>query len=247
MAESKVAIVTGGSLGIGKAAAHAFARQGTRVVVSARRSPEGEKVVKEIKAGGGEAMFVQADVSKPNEVQSLVERTVAQFGRLDYACNNAGIVGGWNQLIEISEEQWDSVVGVNLKGVWLSMKYEIPVMERNGGGAIVNVSSINGFRGSAAGADYTASKHGVIGLTKAAAKGYARAGIRVNAVCPGFTETPMLLGIHHGKIPEDLGDRIPIGRLADPGEIADAIVWLCSDGASYVTGQTLVVDGGFLA
>jgi NAD(P)-dependent dehydrogenase (short-subunit alcohol dehydrogenase family) len=138
-------------------------------------------------------------------------------------------------------------MGVNLKGVWLCMKYQIPAVERNGGGAIVNISSINGFRGTAMGAEYTASKHGVLGLTKAAAKGYARAGIRVNAVCPGFTETPMLNEIHNGQIPADLGERIPIGRLADPAEIANAIVWMCSDEASYMTGQPLVVDGGFLA
>jgi NAD(P)-dependent dehydrogenase (short-subunit alcohol dehydrogenase family) len=245
--DGKVAIVTGGSLGIGKATALTFADGGVRVVVSARRSEEGEKVVKEIRDNGGEAIFVSADVSKSVDVQKLIAATVDHFGGLDFACNNAGIVGEWNSLTDISEEQWDSVLGINLKGTWLCMKYEIPEMERRGQGAIVNISSINGMRGSASGADYTASKHGIIGLTRAAARGYASKGIRVNAICPGYTVTPMLEGIHKGNIPDELGSRMPMGRLGSPEEIARAIVWMCSNQASYITGQTLVVDGGFLS
>lgn len=246
---SRVALVTGASAGIGRATAIAFAQAGCRVVLAARRSAEGQAVVDTIKAAGGAAMFVQTDVSKAAEVKYLIDQTLATYGRLDWACNNAGIEGTPATIPDCPEELWDEVVNTNLKGVWLCMKYEIPAMLAVGGGAIVNISSANGFIGAPGFAPYTASKHGVIGLTKSAAKEFGRAGIRINTVCPGSTDTPMIQRLDGGPPTPDSW-RItltPLQRIAAPEEIANAVVWLCSAGASYVTGQTLVVDGGLLA
>lgn len=244
-----VALVTGGSSGIGRATALAWASAGARVAIAARRIRECEEVVARIKKAGGESLFVQTDVSKAGEVEALLRKTVVAFGRLDWACNNAGIEGTRGSIIECTEDEWDRVIDVNLKGVWLCMKHEIAQMLKQGGGAIVNISSANAFIGSAAFAPYAASKHGVIGLTKSAAKGYAKDGIRVNAICPGSIDTPMIARIDGGPTAPDSWriSRTPIGRIGTPEEIAEAVVWLCSEKASYVTGHSLTADGGLMA
>lgn len=245
----KVAIVTGGTSGIGRDAAVLFAKTGAKVVVAGRREVEGKETIELIRAADGDGLFVKTDVSKAAEVQALVQKTVQKFGRLDVAFNNAGIEGSFIPIAEQSEEDWDRTISINLKGVWLSLKYEIQQMLKQGsGGAIVNMASVASLIGTAGGATYCASKHGVMGLTKSAALENARSGIRINAVCPAVIETPMgerlfgepaarkwALGLH------------PIGRFGTPLEIAEAVVWMCSERASFMTGQSLVLDGGFLA
>ena len=247
--EGKVGLVTGGTSGIGRATALLFAKAGAKVVVAGRREPEGMETVELVRAAGGDGLFVRADVSKASEVDAFVQKTVEKFGRLDIAFNNAGIEGVWVPIIRQSEEDWDRTININLKGVWLCLKYEIrQMLKQGGGGAIVNMASVTGLVGSAGAAAYSASKHGVIGLTKSAALETAKSGIRINAVCPAVIETPM-------------GDRLfgapavhkyvlschPIGRFGRPAEIAEAVLWMCSDRASFMTGQSLVLDGGFLA
>jgi NAD(P)-dependent dehydrogenase (short-subunit alcohol dehydrogenase family) len=247
--EGKVGLVTGGTSGIGREAAVLFAKAGAKVVVAGRREVEGKETIELIRAAGGDGLFVKADVSKASEVEALIQKTVEKFGRLDVACNNAGIEGMWVPITEQSEEDWDRTIDINLKGVWLCLKYEIRQMHKQrGGGAIVNMASVAGLMGLAGAATYSASKHGVIGLTKSAALENARSGIRVNVVCPAVIETPMaeraysqpevnkfVLGLH------------PIGRFGRPEEIAEAVVWMCSDRASFMTGQSLILDGGLLA
>ena len=247
--ESKVALVTGGNSGIGRAIALAFAREGAKVVVAARRVPEGEETVTMIKDSGGEAFFVETDVSKTEEVKSMVETCISKYGALDCAVNNAGIIGTpFIQAADYEEEVWDKVIDINLKGVWLCMKYEIPEMLKGGHGAIVNMSSVAGLKGGRVGSAYYASKHAVIGLTKAAAIEYAPQGLRINAVCPAVIETPMADGAFSQD--EELQAHIiamhPIGRLGQPEEVASATLWLCSDNASFVTGIAHPVDGGYL-
>ena len=245
----KVALVTGASSGIGRASALAFAREGAAVVVSDVAVAGGEETVRMIKHTGGDALFVSADVSRAAEVEALITKAVQTYGRLDYAHNNAGIAGGAASTKNYTEEEWDRTLAINLKGVWLCMKYEIAQMHTHGGGAIVNTASTAGLVGFAGGAGYVASKHGVVGLTKTAALEYAKAGIRVNAVCPGTTDTAFIAGITNNR-PQLLQQMIasePIGRLARPEEIAAAVVWLCSEAASYVTGHAMVVDGGLTA
>ena len=246
---SKVAIVTGGTSGIGRNAAVLFAKAGAKVVVAGRREAEGKETIDLIRAAGGDGLFVKTDVSRAADVCALVQKTVQTFGRLDIAFNNAGIEGSWSPIAEQSEEDWDSTIDINLKGVWLCLKYEIQQMlKQDGGGAIVNMASVAGFIGSAGAATYCASKHGVMALTKSAALETARSGIRVNVVCPAVIETPMgerLWGAPEAK-KFALGLH-PIGRFGRPEEIAAAVVWMCSDGASFMTGQSLVLDGGFLA
>src|SRR5271154_5039529 len=246
--EGKTALVTGGTSGIGRDTAVLFAKAGAKVVVAGRREVEGNESVELVRAAGGEALFVKTDVSKASEVESLVKKTVEKFGRLDVAFNNAGIEGKWVPIVSQSEEDWDRTIDINLKGVWLCLKYEIrQMLKQGGGGAIVNMSSIAGMMGSAGAAAYSASKHAVIGLTKSAALENAKSGIRINAVCPAAIETPMgerifgapemnkyALGLH------------PLGRFGRPAEIAEAVVWMCSESASFMTGQSLVLDGGFL-
>jgi NAD(P)-dependent dehydrogenase (short-subunit alcohol dehydrogenase family) len=246
----KVAIVTGGSAGIGRAAAVAFAREGAKVVVASRRIKEGDETVRLVREAGSDGFFIKTDVAKAADVKAMVEKTVATYGRLDYAFNNAGVVEPKpGPLVEQSEETFDQVVNINVKGVWLSMKYEIPEMLKRGGGAIVNMSSVAGVVGFPGIGIYIASKHAVIGLTKAAAVEYSKLGVRVNAVNPAAIETDMLAHVA-GDDPEakaQMAAGHPIGRIGRPEEVADAVVWLCSDKASFVTGHSLLVDGGYTA
>jgi NAD(P)-dependent dehydrogenase (short-subunit alcohol dehydrogenase family) len=247
--EDKVGLVSGGTSGIGRDTAVLFAKAGAKVVVAGRREPEGLETIELVRAAGGDGLFVKTDVSKAPEVDALVQKVVEKFGRLDVAFNNAGIEGVWAPIIRQSEEDWDRTIEINLKGVWLCLKYEIRQMLKQGrGGAIVNMASIIGLVGSAGVAAYSASKHGVIGLTKTAALETAKSGIRVNAVCPGFTETPMAdRTLRAPAVREYVLSCHPIGRFGKPSEIAEAVVWMCSDRASFMTGQSLVLDGGFLA
>ena len=246
----RVALVTGAASGIGRAASLAFAREGARVVVSDVDVPGGEETVARIRVGGGEAVFIRADVSVGSEVESLVDQTVDAYGRLDCAHNNAAIEGQPALLHEYPEDVWDRVMNVNLKGLWLCMKFEIVSMLELGGGAIVNTASTAGMAGSRGrlGA-YLVSKHGVICLTRTAAREYASQAIRVNAVCPGAIETPMAERLLRDDLAarESLARAHPLGRFGTPEEVAEAVVWLCSDAASFITGHALPVDGGYLA
>ena len=246
MLKGRVALVTGGSAGIGAATALAFARAGAQVVIAARRVEQGEKLAEQI---GSEALFVQADVTKRADVEAMVEKTLRRFGRLDCAVNNAGIGGPvMTPVANVEEDGWDAVMNVNLKAVWMCMKYEIPAMLQAGAGAIVNVSSIYGLKGSELGhAPYCASKHGVIGLTKSAAIDYAQKGIRVNAVAPGFTKSEMVDPAAKGTEAffQALANRHSAqNRIGEAKETAAAIVWLCSDAASFVNGAVLPIHGG---
>jgi NAD(P)-dependent dehydrogenase (short-subunit alcohol dehydrogenase family) len=245
--KNKVAIVTGGSFGIGRATALAFAQKGAKVVVVDWK--ENDETINLIKKSGAEALFIKCDVSKSSDVKEMVEKTIATFGRLDYAFNNAGIEGNSGSIKDCSEENWDKTIGVNLKGVWLCMKHEIPQMIKQGKGVIVNCSSVAGLVGFAGLPAYVASKHGVIGLTKTAALECAKLGIRVNAVCPGVIQTPMIdrLTGNDKKAIEQFTNLEPVGRFGRAEEIANAVIWMCSDGASFVTGHAMAVDGGFVA
>ncbi len=247
--QGKVGIVTGGTSGIGRDAAVLFAKAGAKVVVAGRRESEGNETMDLVRAAGGDGLFVKTDVSRAAAVESLVRKTVEKFGRLDVAFNNAGIEGSFTPVAEQSEEDWDRVIDINLKGVWLCLKYEIQQMlKQGGGGAIVNMASVAGLMGFAGAGTYCASKHGVMALTKTAALENARSGIRVNVVCPAVVETPMaerLFG--EPEIQKHILGMHPIGRFGTPTEIAEAVVWMCSGRASFMTGQSLVLDGGFLA
>jgi NAD(P)-dependent dehydrogenase (short-subunit alcohol dehydrogenase family) len=245
--DGKIALVTGGGSGIGRAAAVAFAREGARVIVADVDAASANATAVLLPAG---SLGVACDVSHAADVESVVQRVVDQFGRLDCAFNNAGIEGGppGTRLHEYAEDVWDRVIDVDLKGVWLCMKYELAAMLARGSGTIVNTSSIAGLVGGGNSA-YVASKHGVLGLTRRAALEYGRHGIRVNAVCPGSIRTPMLERLLQA-VPERearLTEEAPLGRLGRPEEVAEAVVWLCSDSASFVTGHGLVIDGGYLA
>ncbi|TLY03926.1 MAG: SDR family oxidoreductase [Thaumarchaeota archaeon] len=245
----KVAIVTGASSGIGRVTAVALAKEGIRVSLAARRDKEGEETLRLLKESGGEGIFVRTDVSNENDVKSLVEETVKTFGRLDYAFNNAGVVEDPAPFASKTSSLFDKIMNVNVKGTWLSMKYEIPQMLKNGGGALVNNSSVFGVIANPQLPLYTASKHAVLGLTKAAALEYAKAGIRINAIAPGAIETEMMeQSIGNDKqLREALVALHPIGRPGKPEEIANAVIWLLSDKASFLTGHTLLVDGGWVS
>jgi NAD(P)-dependent dehydrogenase (short-subunit alcohol dehydrogenase family) len=266
----KVALVTGAGNGIGRASSIVFARDGAKVVVADVAVEAGEETVRLIQEAGGEAIFFAVDVTRSDQVAALIEKTLATFGQLDVAHNNAGIEGPIARIADCSEAEWDRTIEINMKGVWLCLKYEIPAMLKLGRGAIVNTASVAGLAGLSQLAAYTASKHGVIGLTKAAALEYRRFGIRVNAVCPGLIHTPMIERAADAKLERDLPPRWrPFGRvlkamqklgiraiapsqkgarrLGEPGEVAEAVAWLCSDAASFTTGHAMVIDGGYLA
>lgn len=245
--KDKVAIVTGGSFGIGRATAIAFAQRGAKVVVA--DWIEDKETIQYIIAAGGEATFVRCDVSSISEVRNLMDKTIEKYGRIDYAFNNAGIEGSQGNTQECTEENWDKTVGINLKGVWLCMKMEIPQMLKQGKGAIVNCASVAGLSGFTGLPAYVATKHGVVGLTKTAALEYAKQKIRVNAVCPGVIHTAMVDRItgQDKAVEKQFTDMEPVGRMGNPEEVAEAVIWLCSDAASFVTGVALPVDGGYAA
>jgi NAD(P)-dependent dehydrogenase (short-subunit alcohol dehydrogenase family) len=245
----KVALVTGGSSGIGRATALAFAKEGAQVVVADVDVAGGQATVQQIQGFAGEALFVRTDVAQAAEVEALVTEAIETYGRLDCAFNNAGLSGVLNvEPTDYPEEVWHQVLSVNLTGVWLCMKYEIRQMLKQGKGAIVNTASVMGLVG-VRNQVYCASKHGVVGLTKSAALSYSQAGIRINAVCPGFITTPMVERVIDGRaqVEAELIARHPIGRLGTPEEIAEAVVWLCSDASSFVTGSAMTIDGGYVA
>lgn len=240
----KVAIVTGASAGIGQATAIEFSQQGAKVIVAARREAQGAETVKQIEAVGGQATFVQTDVTTANEVKRLVEQTLSIYGRLDYACNNAGF-GKTVPLLERSESEWDAELDVNLKAVWLCMKYQIPAMQQTGGGSILNMASMGGsVIGVPELTSYNAAKAGVVGLTRSASLEFANQNIRINSISPGLIATDILSNVADETL-DAMVASIPMRRAGEAAEIAKAVVWLCSENASYITGQNLVIDGGF--
>lgn len=248
--DGKVALVTGAAAGIGKATALKFASEGAKVVVSDLDAKSGSEVVETIKESGGEAIFVSCNVSLPDSVEALIAKTVETYGQIDCAANNAGINGDVALTADYTVEAWDNVINTNLKGVWLCMKSEIPEMLKQGGGVIVNTASMGALVGFADGAPaYVASKHGVLGLTKTAALEYGKSGIRVNAVCPGVIQTTMIDSLLQTmpEVMDSLNASTPMERIGQPEEIASAIVWLCTDEASFITGAPLSIDGGFVA
>jgi len=244
----KVCLITGANSGIGADAAIAFAEQGAAVTVAARRRSEGESVVAQIEANGGQAVFVQTDVTSASDCQNAVEKTLERFGRLDYAFNNAGVGGQATPSADFSEELWNQTIAVNLTGVFLSMKFQIPAILQSGGGAIVNNSSVAGLNGGPVpGCAYVASKHGVVGLTKTAAAEYATKGIRINAVCPAVIKTPLAEeSFADPDFRQAVYDKHAIGRVGEPREVASVVMFLCSEDASFMTGLAVPVDGGFM-
>ena len=245
----KVAFVTGGASGLGRVSAIALAKEGVNVVVSDVVVSEGEATVEMITQAGGRAIFAKADVTKSAEVEAMVQKTVKAFGRLDFALNNAGIDGVRARTADYPEDVWHQVININLTGVFLCMKFELPLMIKQGSGVIINMSSVAGVTGFPGHAAYTASKHGVIGLTKTAAIDYAKTGIRVNAICPAYTRTPMLTRMleRTPDLEAKLISRVPLRRLGTAEEIAQAVIYLFSDAAAFITGHSLVMDGGIVA
>ena len=244
----RVALVTGAASGIGHSIAELYAAHGFSVVLTDVNEEQGETIAAKLRQEGSKALFVRSDVSIPADSEKVVNKALSEFGRLDYACNNAGIGGEPNPVADYSIEGWNQVIGINLSGVFYGMKYQIPAMIKNGGGAIVNISSILGQVGFAGAPAYTAAKHGVVGLTKAAALDYGAQGIRVNAVGPGFISTPLIADFEND--PEANAGLIalhPMGRLGKPSEVAELVYWLTSTKASFLTGAYYPVDGGYLA
>lgn len=245
----KVVLVTGGASGIGRAVVERLAADGARLVIADILAGDGERVAEQVRQAGGEAVFVHTDVRHSDQVQAMVGTALDAYGRLDCAVNNAGVEHGLQALADFGEEDWERVQDINLKGVWLCLKYELPVMVRQGQGSIVNLASVAGLVGAALFGPYVASKHGVVGLTRTAALEYGRMGVRVNAVCPSAIRTEMFERSLVDR--QDLADKLvrnsPMRRLGEPAEVAEAVVWLCSDAASFVNGHALTVDGGMTA
>jgi len=248
--KNKVVLITGAATGIGRDTAIAFARKSAKIAISDVNTEELKNTQKLVKEEGAEVLSITADVSKEDDVQNMIQKTVDHFGTLDIACNNAGIGGNMTSTGDLATKDWDKVIDINLRGQFLCLKYELEAMLESGSGSIINVSSILGKVGFATAPAYVAAKHGLLGLTKTAALEYAEQGIRVNAVCPGFIETHMLeeAGITTDEeAKQDIISLHPVGRLGKPREVADAIVWLSSDEASFITGHPLLVDGGYVA
>lgn len=247
--DGKVAIVTGGSFGIGRATALAFAERGANVVVADWVEDKENTTIDLITKTGRDALFIKCDVSKTAQVETMIEKSIARFGKIDFAFNNAGIEGLMANTHECTEENWDKTMGINLKGIWLCMKYELPQMLKASKGVIINCASVAGLNGFSGLPAYVATKHGVVGLTKTAALEYAKAGIRVNAVCPGVIRTAMIdrLTGKDKEVEKSYTSMEPVGRMGTPEEVAEAVIWLCSEAASFVTGIAMPVDGGFSA
>ncbi|MDX1636372.1 MAG: SDR family oxidoreductase [Balneolaceae bacterium] len=245
--ENKVALITGAASGIGRATALLFARNGALTCIADRSADGLHETLEMVQQFHSDAIAIQTDISSRSEVEAMVRRAADRFGRLEIACNNAGIEGEQSLTAECSEENWHRVININLRGTWLCMKYEIREMLKNGGGTIVNISSIAGLLGFPGIVPYVSSKHGINGMTKTAALEYAGQGIRVNSICPGAIQTPMIDRFVGGQTEEreNLIGMHPMGRVGNPEEVAEAVLWLCSDKSSFVTGQSLVVDGGY--
>ena len=245
----KTAVVTGGASGIGRATVLALVGAGARVAIADRSAALGAALADEITTGGGEVCFVETDVASSTSVDALFDAVLARWGRLDCAFNNAGVADAGRFTVDATEEDWDRVNAINLKGVWLCMRREIRDMLKTGGGAVVNTASVAGLVGWRGSATYSATKHGVIGLTKSAALEYAKQGVRVNAVCPGVIDTPMGAPAtqSQGAVHDALLARHPVGRFGAPEEVAEAVLWLCSEASSFTTGLALTVDGGYVS
>jgi len=247
--EDQVALVTGAASGLGLATAQAFAEAGASVVVADWHEEAAHTAAAGITAKGGKALAIRCDVSKDDEVEAMVAKTIEAFGRLDVAYNNAAVQNALAETADVTAADYDRVMGINLRGAWSSMKFELQQMRKQGSGAIVNCSSLGGLLGGAERGTYHAAKHGVIGFTKSAALEYGTRGIRINAICPGLIQTPMsdrMVAEGQGDALKAMEKMIPMGRVGRPEEIASAVLWLCSDAASYVTGQSISVDGGFV-
>lgn len=242
----KVVLITGSSSGIGRGAALTFAAQGAKVVLASRSQDANQELLDEIKKNGGSAIFVKTDITKTEDIANMVKRTISEYGKLDIAVNNAGVEGTPDvKTADYDEQVWDQVIDINLKGVWLSMKYEIPELLKEGGGVIINISSLAGLQGGGAGIGYHASKFGVVGMTKATALEYAKDNLRVNAVCPAVIETPMAERAFDTDEKRNLAiDFHPVGRFGTVDEVVSTICWLASDEASFITGSAVAVDGG---